>query len=87
MNEKSETVVPYRQNPREMLSPVVESVEFIKRGEWKVTAKGSVYADVMVGGLYMEGYRIGTIEHVEDDVFTFEVIENYNLKDKEKYLE
>lgn len=82
-----ETVVPNRTNPRRLVDPVVDTVDLIERGKWKVTASGAVYADVMVGGLYMEGYRIGAIKHVESDTFSFEVIENYDLEDKERYLE
>lgn len=82
----TETVVPWRQNPCELV-PVVDDMEFVERGEWKATATGAVYRDVMVGGLYMEGYRIGAIEHVDGETFTFEIIENYDREDKAQYLD
>lgn len=85
-SDRPETVVPHRTNPRELLSPVVEGVEFVERGEWKVTVRGAVFRDVMVGGLYMEGYRVGAIEHVAGEYFTFEVIENYDSEDEERFL-
>lgn len=82
-----ETVVPSRPNPRDLVAPVADDVEFVERGQWIVTASGAVYRDVMVGGLFMEGFRIGAIEHIDGETFTFEVIENFDLEDKERFLE
>jgi len=82
-----ETVVPWRQSPRELLGHLVDNIECVQLGEWKVTATDAVYRDVMVGGLYMEGYRIGAIEHLEGQTFTFEVIENYTTEDEDRYVD
>jgi len=80
-----ETVNPHRQSARTIVSPVVDDVELIERGHWRVTATGQVGNDVMTS-LYIEDFRVGEIAVVDGNRFHFDVHENYSIEDEERHL-
>lgn len=83
--EPPETVVPSRVSARELVEHIVDGVVFMERGHWRVHDSEGIYDDV-ANCLYMEGYRIGRIRSTGSFGVTFDIFENYDLEDEERYL-
>jgi len=84
--EPPETVVPSRVSARELVEHIVDTVELVERGHWRVHDSDGIYDDV-AAHLYMEGYRIGRIRSTGRFGVTFDIFECYDLEDEERYLD
>ena len=84
--ELPETVVPSRISARELVDHIVDSVELVERGHWRVHDSEGIYDDV-AAQLYLEGYRLGRIRSTGSFGVTFDIHENYDVEDAERYLD